>query len=550
MLTREQFDSLRAKGLTVEQIVRFEGGETPKQSLLQQAVSDIKQTGSALKNTFTDTMNKLGQATAAEKSGEQGMARTALQKTGAVAGGLSSAVGDVVMGGAKTLLPKSAEQAVKSGLQKSVSAIAPIAKKIDESMGSPAGTWLNNYKNLDPKTKRDVDALFGIGNLALDIATAGTTKKAGQEAIKTVVQGAEKTGTKLVSAGTQAVENTKSLVTKGLEKATDVVSPIEKGVQTVLENPTVRKAVKIKKLDDYEKAAKQAIVDYSKPTPMELAGNKAAEAMGKIQSGLKKVGETKRAVTTNLAKTNTGEIVNEAKQSLRSLLKERAGLALTENGKFKNASNRLSSVSDPNDLKLIKDIDFKLSTLVKSPTFQRVDDAIDWIQDKLYKRTAMTAVPVNGKVEGIIKNLTTELNSKLKNIGGAEYASLNDSYSSGKKVFDKLNKALGAEGNKGAALMKQLFSPSGTAPRKLFEQVKALTGVDLVDEATLAKFVMENIGDVRQASLLEQVIKGSVNPTNAKGITRALIDFAAEKTINKLNKPLEKGRRMILKSTK
>lgn len=231
-------------------------------------------------------------------------------------------------------------------------------------------------------------------------------------------------------------------------------------------------------------------------------------------------------------------------------MKERAGLALTENGKFKNAANRLSSVSDPNDLKLIKDIDFKLSTLAKSPTFQRVDDAIDWIQDKLYKRTAMTAVPVNGKVEGIIKNLTTELNSKLKNIGGAEYASLNDSYSSGKKVFDKLNKALGAEGNKGAALMKQLFSPSGTAPRKLFEQVKALTGVDLVDEATLAKFVMENIGDVRQASLLEQVIKGNVNPTNAKGITRALIDFAAEKTINKLNKPLEKGRRIILKSTK
>lgn len=550
MLTREQFDSLRAKGLTVEQIVRFEGGETPKQSLLQQAVADIKQTGSALKNTFTDTANKVGQATLAERSGEQGMTRTALQKTGAVAGGLSKAGGDVVIGGAKTLLPKSAEQAVKSGLQKSVSAIAPIAKKIDESMGSPAGTWLNNYKNLDPKTKRDVDALFGIGNLALDIATAGAGKKAGQEAVKTVVQGAEKTGTKLVSAGTQAVENTKSLVTKGLEKATDVVSPIEKGVQTVLENPTVRKVVKIKKLDDYERAAKQAIVDYSKPTPMELAGNKAAEAMGKIQSGLKKVGETKRAVTTNLAKTNTGEIVNEAKQSLRSLLKERAGLALTENGKFKNAANRLSSVSDPNDLKLIKDIDFKLSTLAKSPTFQRVDDAIDWIQDKLYKRTAMTAVPVNGKVEGIIKNLTTELNSKLKNIGGAEYASLNDSYSSGKKVFDKLNKALGAEGNKGAALMKQLFSPSGTAPRKLFEQVKALTGVDLVDEATLAKFVMENIGDVRQASLLEQVIKGNVNPTNAKGITRALIDFAAEKTINKLNKPLEKGRRMILKSTK
>lgn len=287
MLTREQFDSLRAKGLTVEQIVRFEGGETPKQSLLQQAVSDIKQTGSALKNTFTDTMNKLGQATAAEKSGEQGMARTALQKTGAVAGGLSSAVGDVVIGGAKTLLPKSAEEAVKSGLQKSVSAIAPIAKKIDESMGSPAGTWLEKYKTLDPKTKRDVDALFGIGNLALDIATAGAGKKAGQEAGKVVLKSAEKTAqgqvlksakpnptTAFTQTGSELFQRVPRAIGRVKEYANEAAlrSTRIKAAEPAVANAIVSKLDEriintVAEVDDQTRKAFKRVVDIAEETP-------------------------------------------------------------------------------------------------------------------------------------------------------------------------------------------------------------------------------------------------------------------------------------------
>lgn len=239
--------------ITDEQLKKNKGSLTgllekpmpKKESFVREALDDVKQTGSALKNTFTDTMNKVGQATAAEKTGEQGMARTALQKTGAVASGLSSAVGDVVMGGAKVLLPKSAEEAVKSGLQKSVSAIAPIAKKIDESMGSPAGTWLNNYKNLDPKTKRDVDALFGIGNLALDIATAGTGKKAGQEAGKVVLKGLDETG-QVLKSGTNLAGNVLESAGQQSVKMAIPLSKAEAGlVQTYrAKNPLLQRVFK------------------------------------------------------------------------------------------------------------------------------------------------------------------------------------------------------------------------------------------------------------------------------------------------------------------
>lgn len=244
-LTRTQFDALRAKGLTVEQIVRFENGETPKQSFLQETANDIKQTGTALKNTFTDTMNRVGQATAAENAGEQGMARTALQKTGAVARGLSSAVGDVVTGAVKTALPKSAEQGVKSALQSSIQAIAPIAKKIDEASGSPVGTWLEKYKTLDPKTKRDVDALFGIGQLALDVATAGVGKKGAEVAGKTILKGAEKTG-QVLKSGTNLAGNVLESAGQQSVKMAIPLSKAEAGlVQTYrAKNPLLQRVFK------------------------------------------------------------------------------------------------------------------------------------------------------------------------------------------------------------------------------------------------------------------------------------------------------------------
>jgi len=265
-LTRTQFDALRAKGLTVEQIIRFEKGETPKQSFLQETAEDIKQTGTALKNTLTDTMNRVGQATAAEKAGEQGMARTALQKTGAVAKGLSGAVGDVVTGAVKTVLPKSAEQGIKNTLQSSLQAITPIAKKIDEASGSPVGTWLEKYKALDPKTKRDVDALFGIGNLALDIATAGAGKKA-------VSAGA---GKKAVSAGVD-------VAVKGAEKTSQV-----------LKSGVTNTAAAIEKLKTPLKAAGQASVELSERVPRAIgrvkeSANEAVARSARIKAATPEV---------------------------------------------------------------------------------------------------------------------------------------------------------------------------------------------------------------------------------------------------------------------
>lgn len=322
-LTRTQFDALRAKGLTVEQIVRFENGETPKQSFLQETADDIKQTGTALKNTFTDTMNRVGQATAAEKAGEQGMARTALQKTGAVARGLSGAVGDVVTGAVKTALPKSAEQGVKSALQSSIQAIAPIAKKIDEASGSPVGTWLEKYKTLDPKTKRDVDALFGIGQLALDVASAGVGKKGAEVAGKTILKGAEKTaqgtGQVLKSAGEKFTTPMTAIGQTGSEMFQRVPRAIGRVKESANEaalrstrikvaQPAVAKAI-VSKLDEriintvgeadnQTRKAFKKVVDIAEETPKTV--------------GIKK----QPSIVSGELASNQFDIINKQKQSV------------------------------------------------------------------------------------------------------------------------------------------------------------------------------------------------------------------------------------------
>lgn len=159
---------------------------------------DLMETGSALKDTFTSTNTRIGEAKQAYNQGEQGFARTLGQNVGLAAGGLSRGLGEAFIGAGKAVLPQEAEDAIKSGLTTSIQYIAPIAQKVDEFVGKPVGTFMKNYQNLDPKTKRDVDALFGVASLGVDIATFGAGK-AVKEGVETGIKTGIKTGTGIAS---------------------------------------------------------------------------------------------------------------------------------------------------------------------------------------------------------------------------------------------------------------------------------------------------------------------------------------------------------------
>lgn len=338
----------------------------------------------------------------------------------------------------------------------------------------------------------------------------------------------------------------------------DALTQIDKPTESVL-NPTrlipkdklkdiplaklkVQATTKEAKLDSYVKISKDAAVDYSKPTALVKAGEKGGEALNVIGNKMAKQAQLKNAALGEVGGKTVKNIAT-VRANMRDLLRDRVGVNIVKkDGRLaiEDASGRISKVAfDPADNKLMTDAYRVLAKLGKSPTVRQVDDTVDALQDLLYKRKSAVAVPVNGQVEGVLKQVTGTLNRAVKKIGGEQYTKANAKYAYYVDTYEKLNKALGAEGVRGGTLMKSLFSPSGEAPRRLFAEVKKLTGIDLVEEATLAKFAMESIGDARQASLLEEVIRGGVpTPTNFVG-------KAVDKLLEKAKDPIGKAKRII-----
>lgn len=339
-----------------------------------------------------------------------------------------------------------------------------------------------------------------------------------------------------------SIEKTKNLVNKTGEKVGDAISPIEGNVKTELTKTSIPKEQRMEAYNRYIDQAEQAKIDNSKATPLELAGSRGEDALGKLKEQLNAAGQKKEAVLQEHGEKVV--IIQPSFQKFGEMLEKRLGTTIDKNNNFIDAKGRKSLVTNSvSDKKLVTKVFDTLRDLGTKPTLQEVNDAIDSIQGELYKGKTVGVEPISGKTEAVVKEVVSDLNNRAKDVGGDAYKQANAEYSTKREIYDTLNKALGVEGNRGAALMKQLFSPSGTMPRKLFTAIKEATGIDLVNEATLAKFAMESVGDMRQASLLNEVLRGNV-PLSKSGVVGKAIEYG----VNKLQDPIKRGRKIIEKS--
>lgn len=339
-----------------------------------------------------------------------------------------------------------------------------------------------------------------------------------------------------------SIEKTKNLVNKTGEKVGDAISPIEGNVKTELTKTSIPKEQRMEAYNRYIDQAEQAKVDNSKATPLELAGSRGEDALGKLKEQLNAAGQKKEVVLQEHGEKVV--ITQPSFQKFGEMLEKRLGTTIDKNNNFIDAKGRKSLViNSVSDKKLVTKVFDTLRDLGTKPTLQEVNDAIDSIQGELYKGKTVGAEPISGKTEAVVKEVVSDLNNRAKDVGGDAYKQANAEYSTKREIYDTLNKALGIEGNRGAALMKQLFSPSGTMPRKLFTAIKEATGIDLVNEATLAKFAMESVGDARQASLLNEVLRGNV-PLSKSGVVGKVLEYG----VNKLQNPIKRGRKIIEKS--
>lgn len=487
---------------------------------------------------------KRGQKVQEIKAGDQTPFSKVFQTLGQSAG----FIGDTAFEGVKAVTPNEIEDV----------AGAAVGALVDTEPVQAAAAQYNAWKEQNQEAAGNLEAFLNIGSLF----TGGVGGKAGAKVVSRATRGAlEDVATTIKNVDVPSVPGMIPKPGPGgsiPNRIGDAITPIEPGVENVL-NPTrlipkeelanlkmddliVQAQKKSEKLDSYVKQAERAVSDYSQKTPLQVAGDRASEALTVLQNKLAKQGDLKRESLGEIGTKTVGNI-GTIRAEMRDLLRDRVGVNLVRdvegNLKVKNAQGRIAKIAfDASDQTLIKDAYRLMASLGQKPTVTQIDDAVDALQDLLYKRKTLTAVPVNGQVEAVLKQITGKLNRGVKKVAGEKYIKANRKSAYFRQTFDDLNKALGKEGERGASLMKQLFSPTGEKPRRLFENIKKTTGIDLFEEATLAKFVMENIGDARQASLLEEIIKGrAVTPAS-------FIEKAAEMTIGKMKDPIGKARRI------
>jgi hypothetical protein len=449
--------------------------------------------------------------------------------------GVGRSIGNVIGGAAAVATPQSVET-------KAQETLADVGQAVGET--ELAQNLVREYQNLSPETKAQVDNILGYLEGLTEVATAGAGARVG----KGVVKGATKAG---MEAGEQAVDMAKraapavaetvvegtKTVGRGIaslpQKAVEAIprkwradiSNIDPQVRTVLESGDVTP----NDINKFFQQAKNAQKDASKPTPFEIVGEQAEKAFTNIQTRLTKASEGKERILANMA-NETMDGLSDIRTTLGDEISTRFGMQFTDDG-LAQVAGRQAKLDAPSQ-KLITEYNDRLLQLGDTPSVREVDDFVDWAQSQLYKQTKEVSrlSAADDKVIGLLKQKTGEINSTLKQRVGGGYAEANARVQDLLDMQDELSRGLGADARKGAGFVKRYFSPASTVTRETFERIKRETGIDLGKDAVLAKFAMENVGDVRQRTLLKS-LDLAVQDAAGIDLTRPLsiLDYLREK---------------------
>ena len=368
----------------------------------------------------------------------------------------------------------------------------------------------------------DVSSNFAEGQTGSTALTPGGETLAGL-LIPPALRGLSAVAQKALAPSTEVLANS---LKKNAKTAADVaeetpnkikslVKALVKGARFNLSDidPQVETALKRSSTDEvntYFQQAKNAALDTRKPTPLEIAGNKAEEAHDVISESIRKAGEGKRSILNEVADTRvSGNVINDTMSEGIQRIGEKYGVKIAADGTIEPLTGRVSKM-DNVDSQLVSDYFNKLNKLGVSPSVREVDDFVDWAQGQLYKqsKSLSTLDAADKAVVSDLKQVTGSLNQRLKTEVGNGYGEVNARLSELLDMQDELSRALGADARKGGGLMKRLFSPTGGQTREMFDSIYRETGIDLDKEANLARFAMDSVGDVRQKSLLKQLDAG------------------------------------------
>lgn len=401
-----------------------------------------------------------------------------------------------------------APEPVRTGIEKAGDFVSSAFKKLTGFIGSNPD--LQKFVMENPDVTNAIEevagTLSGGGEIAGNILgaegvsggilkTVNTSNRVAQQAFKA----SDDALTKIKAANPRIAQG--NFLSNAVNDARFNLSDVDPQVETVL------KRSNFDEVNTYFQQARNAKVDPSKSTPLEIAGNKAEGAFDAIDEARRKAIEGKKSILAEVESQRVpGNTLNETMSASVQRIGEKFGVKLDSSGNATPIKGRTSTI-DSKDAALIGEYYSKLNSLGISPTVKQIDDFVDWAQGQLYKqeKTLSKLEVASDPVIRELQKTTGDLNGRLKDLVGNGYGEVNARISDLITLQDELSRALGADARKGGGLMKTLFSPTGGNTRRIFQQIENETGIDLFKEATLAKYAMESIGDVRQASLLKQL---------------------------------------------
>lgn len=373
------------------------------------------------------------------------------------------------------------------------------------------------------QTKKLEDALSvfkSTGDIANVVLAAEGIRGSIQSSTRTVADTAGKVKDLFPKKGVSITpEVTAKYPTSIIETLQDKVTRLDPQVKNILEDAP------IEKFDRYVSQGEKSIKDPRELTPLQQVNEFVDnQVLPNIKQDLSNIGSQK---AKSLESVKNTQVKNATADAIAFINEKTKGLKLT-----------------PEESKIIAELKSQLE-LGTSPTLGTLDKTVDLLQSTLYEKGGMGSIPVTTRVESIVNQTIGKLNGTVKSaaskaLGSDEYSVLNDSYAKKVDIFNRLNKAVGEDGSKGGTLFKKFFTAQDSSTKKLFKEILDEYGVDLAQDATLAKFVMDSLGDVRAKSFLDV-------PTSKAGLVEKGIEFVVDRTIGKLPDPIGKARRTIKK---
>ena len=270
------------------------------------------------------------------------------------------------------------------------------------------------------------------------------------------------------------------------------------------------------------------------PTPLEYGTKNVDKAVTSMEGTLNdtgsRIGKFRKKVATYEANIDQ---VNKVNNSFTNEL-NKLNLEIYR-GAIRQIPGKVTRVGSEGEIKVLNDLYDDLLTVKENPNLEKLIDLRNQFDNKI--NFAKSAREVSSSLDSLSRTIRKQIADVAAGVVGkseagnlARYSDFMDALTQLKSFTDR---KAGAE-----FLLKQVLSERGRTPREVMQTIKEFTGIDLMDDATMASIATDLIGNSRQKGLFRQeIIKAGLDAQAAlrgdtSGAINLMFNFLKKRVVN------------------